>query len=92
LIIFFRKTHYGQLIITDHFKDEIFDPRLDFVEECAENDSYQIIRHPVIVDDVHKAIREMNKSLLENLTGLMILKTMSQEYRFEVLRIVLETI
>lgn len=60
----------GHLMSTSHFKKNVFDPSEDFVEECARNPSYQVIKQPVATATIRQGHNEMMAMMKDNLMKL----------------------
>jgi hypothetical protein len=64
---FYKNTTIGHFNISKHFKKNFHDYSASFVENCAENDSYDVFDYPVLVSDIDKGARQIQEKLAENL-------------------------
>jgi hypothetical protein len=64
---FYKNTTAGHFVVSKRFRRRIHDPTVQFVEECAENNSYDVFDYPVLPEDFDKGAKQISDKLEDNL-------------------------
>jgi hypothetical protein len=62
----FENSEIAHLMGTDRFKKKVMDPSDRFVEECAVNETYQVVQSPLSQSTIDEAHAELDDKLKEN--------------------------